>query len=219
MSVIFRANARCRIMVNIYNISSLDLEGPRLPATTSTLELAASGKQVGSLLAVGAEAEVTNSITSGAGTTKQNCVRASGGATGKLVEGDGLTTSLQDPGASSLGEPQSSNRDLLRGLNDAVVVSHSANDNNDLVISTGTLGGTTNLSDRHGRAVRLRQEQLPQYNLVEFRVRTTSKEAIKLHKQAQVRVLRLRSLAVAAALVRLREVIDSHGACAERKSI
>lgn len=190
--------------------SFLDLEGLALPAATSTLELAATGENVRSLVLVGAESEVTDGLASTTRASEKEGVRTGRGTTGELVEGDGLAASLDDASTGALSETQSSNGDLLGGLDQAVVISDSADDDNGLAVGTRALHSTVDAGNRDRRAVGLRKEELSENDLVELGVRATSKEAVKLHKQTQVRVLRCRLLAVAATVVGLAEVVDSH---------
>lgn len=159
---------------------------------------------------VGTEAEVTDGLTGVAGATEEESVGTSRGTAGELVEGDGLTTSLHNAGTGTLGEAEGGNGDLLRGGLETVVVGDSANDNNGLAGGTRALESTVDAGNRDRRAVGLREEELSEDHLVEFGVGATSKEAVKLHEQAQVRVLRSRLLTLAATSVGLAEVVNSH---------
>lgn len=164
---------------------------------------------------MGTETEVTDSLAGVAGATEDNGVATGGGSAGELVEGDDLTASLQDAGLSTLGEAEGSNGDLLGGLHETVVVSDGTNDDDGLASSTRAGDSTRDAGDRHRGTVSLGEEELSQDDLVELGIRTASKEAVKLHKQAQVWVLRSRLLALATASVGLAEVINSHCTCAE----
>lgn len=198
--------------------AGLNLEGTRLPAATGTLELAAGRQDTRSLVLVGAETEVTDGLTSIAGTTEEEGVAASRSTASKLVDGDGLTTSLHDTGTGTLGETESGNGDLLRGLEETVVVGDGTDNNDGLASGARTGNGARDASNRDRGAVGLRKEKLPQDDLVELGIRTAGQEAVKLHKQTQVRVLRSRLLAVATASVGLAEVVNSHCTCAKVES-
>lgn len=85
----------------------LDLETLGSSATTSLLELAALGHDLGLLVLVRTHAEVLDSLTGVLGTTEEDGVGTGGGAEGKLVESQALTASLGDSGTSSAGEAES----------------------------------------------------------------------------------------------------------------
>lgn len=108
----------------------LDLETTRPSATTGTLELAALALDVRLLARVGTEAEVLESLTGVLGSTEEEGVGTSGGASGNLVDGEGLTTSLLNARASGGSEAESRNGELGE-LEHAVVVS----DGTDLILS------------------------------------------------------------------------------------
>lgn len=188
----------------------LDLEATRSSATTSTLELAALGQDARSLALVGAHAEVADGLTGVAGTTEDQSVLTSGGATSKLVEGDALTAGLDNAGTGGLGETESGNGSL-GDLEEAVVISDGADNDDGLVLSTLLEESTRDAGNRNRRAVDLREEERTKDDLVELRVGTTSEEAVKLDKKLQVDIVRLRGRAVAGALVLLSEQILSHG--------
>lgn len=158
---------------------------------------------------MGAEAEVADGLAVGAGATEQKGVLAGGGAAGELVKSEDLTASLEDAGTGTLGEAEGSDGDL-GGLEETVVVGDGANNDNGLALGTLLLKSTGDSRKRHGRAVDLGQEQGLENDLVEARFGAASKEAVQLHEQTQVRILRLRLRAVTAAGVLFGEVVLSH---------
>lgn len=116
----------------------LDLETTRPPASTGTLELAALALDVGLLVLVGAHAEVLDGLTRVLGTTEEESVGTGGVAGGNLVDGEDLTAGLLNAGTSRGSEAESGNGELGE-LEETVVVSDSANDDNGLALVS--LGG------------------------------------------------------------------------------
>jgi hypothetical protein len=103
-----------------------DLETTRPSASTSTLELAALALDVGLLVGVGTKAEVLDGLTGVLGATEEDGVGSSREAGSDLIDGEGLTTGLQDARAGSGGEAESRNGELGE-LEETVVVSDGAN--------------------------------------------------------------------------------------------
>lgn len=167
---------------------SLDLEGSRLSAATSTLELATLGLDSWSLMLVRTEAEVSDGLSRLSGASENDGVLTLWSTTSKLVQGDGLTTGLEDTGLSRLGESQSGNGSLWN-LGDTVVVSDSANNNNGLVGGTLVLDGSSDTGDRDWRTVDFGQEEGSENHLVEASIGTTSEESVELDKELQVDVV------------------------------
>lgn len=200
--------------VNILVLTALHLEGTRLPATAGVLLLTLRVRRQNArgLVAVGAEAEVTDRLTVGTGATQQNGVLASRGSTSKLIEGDDFTTSLEDPSTGTLSEAKSGNSHL-GDLEKTVVISDSTNDNDGLGLGTLKLLSTSDTAQTNRWAVGLGEEQTLKHNLVETRVRAASQETVQLNQQAQVRIIRLWRSAVAVALVRFAASVDSHEVC------
>lgn len=126
------------------------------------------------LVRVGTEAEVLDGLTGVLGATEEQGVGASGGAEGKLVQGQALAASLGDPGTGGGGEAQSSDGQLGE-LEQAVVVSDGANDDDGLALvglARVLVGGRgDDARDGHGRAVDARHEKAAEHNLVEVRIR------------------------------------------------
>lgn len=118
----------------------LHLETNRASATTSTLELSALGDDSGldarvsvGVVDGGAMTEMLDGLSGALGAAQEDGVGALGGAQGQLVQGEALTTSLDDAGSSSLGEAGSG--DLQGGdLQQTRIVGDSAHDNRGLVL-------------------------------------------------------------------------------------
>lgn len=148
-----------------------------------------------------AKAEVLDGLTGVLGTPEEEGVGASGGTDGKLVEGQALAASLDDPSTGSGSEPESGDGDL-GGLKKTVVISDGTDNDEGLGLVALVLGRQTR--ERHRGAVDARHEEPAEDGLVESRVGTTSKEAVKLHEELDVRVLALGSGTVLVAhMVRL----------------
>lgn len=113
---------------------SLDLETSRASATTSALELAALGLDVGLLVLVGAHTEVLDSLTGVLWTADQQGVAASGGTQSQLVESQGLATGGENAAAGRSGESQSGDGHL-GDLEKTVVVSNSADNDDSLALA------------------------------------------------------------------------------------
>jgi hypothetical protein len=103
----------------------LNLETTRPSATTSTLELAALALDVGLLVGVGTHAEMLDRLAGVLGSTEKEGVGSSGGAGGNLIDGEGLTASLQDACASRGSEAHGCDGELGE-LGQTVVVSDGA---------------------------------------------------------------------------------------------
>ena len=94
---------------NIFRVlnMSLDLESIGSSATTSLLELASLGANVGlhtvmsmRIVDGGAVSEVANGLAGVLGTTEEDSVASLGGAQGELIEGNALTASLGNSGSA-----------------------------------------------------------------------------------------------------------------------
>merc|ERR1719221_680183 len=143
--------------------TSLLLVAPGLPAPTGRLELGALDEQG---------------------------VLASGGPQGELVEGDDLTSSLQDPLPDLLSHPEGA-QGQLGHVEDAEVVGDGAH-------ADGQLGGVTlalqvphQASQGERGAVDLAHEEPPKDDLVELGVGPAGEEPVELDEQPQVDVLGL----------------------------
>ena len=121
--------------------------------------LAALGGGVGLLVLVGAHAEVLHGLTSVPLAAEEDGVRASGRTEGKLVEGEDLTTSLEDALLGGSGETEGSNREL-GDLKQTNVIGDGANDDDDLRITVGrVLGLLHDAGEGNGGAVGLGEEE------------------------------------------------------------
>jgi hypothetical protein len=179
--------------------SRLDLEATRPSATTGLLELASLGLDVGFLVLVGTHAKVPDGLTGVLGATEEECVAASGGTEGQLVESDGLTTSRDDAGAGGVGEPKGGNGHL-GDLEQTVVIGDSANDNDGLAfLALGDLALDAGDGDRG--SVDAGHEQPAEDDLVEGRVGSAGQEAVQLYQELEVDIVALGRLAVGAAYV------------------
>lgn len=159
---------------------------------------------------MGAKAKVSNGLSSVTGTSEHQSVLTSRSTTSQLVDGEALTTGLNDAGSSSGSESQGGDGGL-GDLKNTVVVSNSANHDNSLVGITLKSKGLGDARKRHRRSVDLGKEQLLKNRLVELGLGSASKESVELDQKKEVHVLRLGSGTVALALVLLGEMIFTHG--------
>lgn len=155
------------------------------------------------------KAKVSDGLSGVTGTSKHKGILTSRSSASKLVNGEALTTGLDDTGTSSGSESQSGDSGLGDGK-DTVVVGDGSNDNNSLVGVALELKSLGDARKRHRGSVDLGQEKLLQNRLVELGVGTASKESVQLDQQKEVHILRLGSGTVALALVLLGEVIFTH---------
>jgi len=151
--------------------------------------------------------EVAESLTGSAAATKKDSVGASRLAHGELVEGEALTTGLQDACASRVGETKSADGHL-GDIEHASIVNNSGDNN------SGLLGVPANVAvdarERHDRAVGAAlHETLANLN-VEGRASATSKELVKTNKKSHVRICALSVLAHMLLLVGHVQLIDCH---------
>jgi hypothetical protein len=107
----------------------LDLETTRPSATTSALELAALGLDVGLLVGVGTEAEVLDGLTGVLGSTEEEGVGSSGEAGSDLIDGEALAAGLLNARTGRRSEAHRGDGELGE-LKETVVVS----DGSDLVL-------------------------------------------------------------------------------------
>ena len=147
--------------------------------TTGLFELAALGAHIGLDVAtwLARDAKVLHGLAGVLGSAQKHRVRALGGAGGQLIEGDGLTASLDDASTGRLGESQSSDRHLGH-LEQAHVVRNRADKDSSLALLALQVLG--DVGQRHGRTVHARHKQALQHRLVKGRVRAASQEAIQL---------------------------------------
>lgn len=132
---------------------------------------------------VWAKAEVLDGLTGVLWSPEEESVGAGGGTEGELIEGEGLTTGSEDPGASAGGEPQSSDREL-GDLQEAVVVGDSADNDNRLSLGLPSIGNKAGEGDRRPVDVGLR-ETLGN-SLVELAGGTATQEGVEPVEQRQV---------------------------------
>lgn len=127
------------------------------------------------LVLVGTETEVLHSLTGILWTTEEESVGTSGGAHGEFVEGEALAASLQNASTGGAGKSESSDAHL-GNLEEAVVVSDGADNNDRLVLVLGgsvLVGGARrDAGERHWRLVDARHIETSEDDLVEARVRT-----------------------------------------------
>lgn len=121
------------------------------------------------LVAVGTEAEVLDGLTGVLGATEDEGVATGGGAEGKLVEGDGLTTGGEDAGTGGGGEAEGSNGHLGEGEH-AVVIGDGADDDDGALLLLGGVGH--NAGEGDWGPVDLGHKQAAEDDLVEGRVGT-----------------------------------------------
>lgn len=118
------------------------------------------------------ETEVSDSLSGVSWTSDEDGVLTLWSSQGQLVQGDSLTTSLDDSGLSTGSESQSGNSGLW-GLQQSNVVSDGTDNNDGLLSSTLLLQHIVDSRDGNWRSVDLGQEQRSQDDLVESRVSTT----------------------------------------------
>ena len=126
---------------------------------------------------VGAHAEVLDGLPGVPLAPEQDSVGASGRTDGELVQGDGLTTSLEDALLGGLGEAESGNGQL-GDLDQTNIVGNSSNDNDSLGVAVGGVRSLLEYAgEGNGRAVDLGEEKAVEDGLLQSRVkyRKTSK--------------------------------------------
>ena len=133
--------------------------------------------------------KVLNGFAGVALSAKKQSGGTSGGANSKLVKSEGLTTSLDDAGASSLGETEGGNGHLGDDGH-ALIVGDSTNEDSDKGLLAGTLGDILGDGrEGHDGSVGARHTQTLQDDLVEGRISATGKEAIELDKKLDISIL------------------------------
>lgn len=118
------------------------------------------------------ETEVSDSLSGVSWASEDDGVLTLWSSDSQLVQGDSLTTSLDDSSLGRGGESQSGDGDL-RDIQQSDVVGDGTNNNDSLVSSTLLLQGHVDSGKRHRRSVDLGQEQRSQDNLVEWSIGTT----------------------------------------------
>lgn len=120
---------------------------------------------------MGTETEVSDSLTVRSGTSDDQGVLTLGGSQSQLVQGDSLTTSLENGSLGTSSESQSGNS-ALGELQDSVVISDGTDDDNSLLGSTLLLEDACDSGNRDGGLVDLGKEQRSQDDLVEGSIST-----------------------------------------------
>ena len=173
-------------MTTLLSVSS------RCPPSSGLLELASHGPDERLDVRVGnsGSAEVSLSLTGLAGSLDEEGVLSLRGTGSELVEGDDLSSGLQDTSASALGDAKSGDRDLGK-LEDTAVVSHGRGGNNDLVVVSGLLQDTGDASNGERSSVLARHKETLQNDAVELLSSAASEVAVELDQDAEVRILAL----------------------------
>ena len=108
---------------------------------------------------VGAHAEVLDGLPGVPLAPEQDGVGTSGRTERELVEGDSLTTGLEDALLGGLGEAEGSDGQL-GDLEETDVVGDGANNNDGLGVTVGSVGGLLeDAGEGNGRAVDLGEEK------------------------------------------------------------
>lgn len=119
------------------------------------------------LVLVWSHAEVLDGLSGVLWSSQKQGVAASWGSQGQLIQGQDLTSSSDDAGASSGGESESSDAELRNGQ-ETVVIGDGANNNDGLVVG---LVGDVRSDPGNGdwRSVDARHKKSAEDNLVEGR--------------------------------------------------
>lgn len=149
----------------------LDLETSGVSLTSSSLELSTLRHDLWSLVLVRTEAEVSNSLSGVSGASDNDGVLALRSSQGQLVQGDSLTTSLDNSSLGTSSESQSGDGNLWN-LQQSEVIGDSSDNNDGLLSGTLLSNNGVDLSKRHWRSVDLGQEQRLQDDLVEWGIST-----------------------------------------------
>ena len=157
----------------------LGLVTTRLSTSTSTLEVSSLRTNVRLNMRVGdtSSSEMLNRLTSVLRTTKENSVSSSRRTESELIKSDNRSTGLSDTSASTISDTESTDSKGGKVV-DTGIVSDGSDNNSNLVFLS--LHVTSNTGNRHRGTVNLRHIKSLENSLVEGRVGTTSKEAIKL---------------------------------------
>ena len=129
---------------------------------------------------MGTHTEVLDGLTGVLSTTEDDSVSTSGGTESELIEGENLTTSLQNASLSGLGEAKSSDREL-GDFQKTRVVSDGTDNNNGLTLLL--LGVADDAGDRDRGTVDAGHKETLKNDLVEVGISTTSQEAVKLERK------------------------------------
>jgi len=192
-------------------MSDLDLEATALSATTSSLEFAALGADVGARAGVrlsGSLAEVTVGRTGCTATLHQDGVLSLGRLESQLIESHDFTTRFQNTFAGASGDMHSA-QGQLRDLVQTEVIRNSADDNGSLSIASWLLHHARDARDGHGWPVHPAHIETLQNDLVKLGICSAGQESVELDQQTQVDILALglRSASLSHVLV---TDVDSH---------
>jgi len=168
------------------------LEASALSASTSLLELAALGDNVGLLVGVGTSTKVLVDLSCVLWSSEEDGVATLWCSESELVEGEALSTGSFNTLTSGSGESECSDAQLLLEVDESDIVGDGSNENN------GVLGGvglavrdlSADSADTDGSAVGSGHIQSLEDDLVELAVRSSGEESVEFHEESQVRVLR-----------------------------
>lgn len=146
------------------------------------------------LALVGTETEVFERLAAVFWAAEDQRVAARRRTESKLVQGDGITTSSDNASTGGSGEAEGSDGHLGEG-EQSVVVSDGADHDNSALLAL-LVDVANNARQRDGGAVDLGHEKTAKNNLVEGRVGTTGKEAVKLYQELEIDIVALGRLAV-----------------------
>merc|ERR1711928_136732 len=97
----------------------------------------------------------------------------------------------------------------LRNIKKTNVISHSANNDTDLITFT-SFSATSNSSQRDWRSVGLAHKQPFQNDFVEFCISSSGKESVEFHQYAKVRILRYGGISMFLLVITMVDV-NTHG--------
>lgn len=124
---------------------------------------------------MGTEAEVLHGLTGVLGATEEQGVGTGRGTQSKLIQGEGLTTSLLDAGTGSGGEAQSSDGQL-GNVQEAVVIGDGADNDHGLALLR-LVDVRGDAGERNRGAVDARHEEAAENGLVEVGLRAACKRS------------------------------------------
>ena len=143
---------------------------------------------------------MSNGFTGIAGSLEEDGVLAGWGTLSQLVQGDDLTTGLEDSGTSSLGDGQSGDGQF-GNVKQTHIVGDGANHNSDLFLSGLAAHLGSQSSKRKWRAVDLAHKQTLEDDLVELAASSASQESVQLDQKQEVGILALGRCAADLAVV------------------
>ena len=119
---------------------------------------------------------------------QQQCLLASWGTEGQLIEGQDLTASLQDAFTCLFGDVQSADRHLGH-LEQTQVIGDGTNNNDSRLGLFGSVEETRHTLQRHWWAIGFAHKQTLQHNAIEFLVGTTLQETVQLEAMKKKSIL------------------------------